>query len=418
MELKAAYKSTDAGPIPSEWESVEYGSSLSITSGMGFKKSEYVDNGVKLLRIDNVSYGRISWDTSAHLPFEYSRKFPNLALHQGDILLALNRPITNGRLKIARVSKEDLPSILYQRVGRIEFINELFEKGFTYHLLCKFVKKFVEESSVGSDQPFISTRALKQMCIPRPPSIQEQRSIGEALSDADALIESLEQLLTKKRLIKQGVMQELLTGKRRLPGFRAQWETKNLGDLGQFLKGNGVSKGDAQSGHLPCVRYGEIYTRHEDIIRGFYSRISREVALAATRLKRGDLLFAGSGETKEEIGKCIAFVDNLEAYAGGDIVILRTENCDPTFLGYYLNTDPIRFQKASKGQGDAVVHISASALATIQISTPILAEQTAIAQILNDIDAEIATLDAKVLKSRLIKQGMMQQLLTGKIRLI
>ena len=126
----------------------------------------------------------------------------------------------------------------------------------------------------------------------------------------------------------------------------------------------------------------------------------------------------GQVKTKGEIGKCVAVVTDLEAYAGGDIVILRAEESDPLFLGYYLNTEPINRQKASKGQGDAVVHISSGALADVDITVPSVPEQTAIAAILADMDVEIAVLAAKLTKTRQLKQGMMQELLTGRIRLV
>ena len=238
------------------------------------------------------------------------------------------------------------------------------------------------------------------------------------MSDTDALIDSLEQLLAKKRHLKQGTMQVLLTGAKRLPGFSGEWDIQNLGRLGTFLKGSGVSKDESHSGNLACVRYGEIYTRHDDYIKGFYSWISPQVARNATRLRCGDVLFAASGETKEEIGKCVAFVDDFEAYAGGDIVILRTEKADPLFLGYYLNTEPINRQKASRGQGDAIVHIGATALAGIEGVFPTLPEQEAIAAILADADEEIAALGERLAKTRHLKQGMMQELLTGRIRLV
>ena len=199
------------------------------------------------------------------------------------------------------------------------------------------------------------------------------------MSDADALIESLEQLLVKKRQLKQGTMQELLTGKKRLPGFSGEWEVKRLGTLGSFLKGSGVTKDEAQSGNLACVRYGEIYTRHNDYIKAFHSWISPDVAVTATRLKHGDILFAGSGETKEEIGKCAAFVSDLEAYAGGDIVILRPEHGDSLFLGYHLNTEPINRQKASKGQGRCRCAHQLKRPGGCVRRSPTVPEQTAIA---------------------------------------
>lgn len=266
--------------------------------------------------------------------------------------------------------------------------------------------------------PSLNQSILQDAVIPLPPTKAEQEAIAEALSDADAWIAALEQLIAKKRRIQEGAMQDLLTGKRRLPGFDGEWVVKTLGELGSFSKGSGVRKGEANSGTLPCVRYGEIYTLHNDFLRTFVSHISNEVANKAKRLKKGDILFAGSGETREEIGKCIAFLDDIEAYAGGDIVIFSPDGVDSKFLGYLLNTAEIADQKACKGQGDAVVHISAKALASIEIKVPNLSEQTAIATVLADMDAEIEALEVKLAKARQIKQSMMQELLTGRTRLI
>lgn len=254
--------------------------------------------------------------------------------------------------------------------------------------------------------------------FPLPPTKAEQEAIAEALSGADALIEGLESLIAKKRQIKQGAMQDLLSARRRLPGFNGEWQVKALGLLGAFAKGSGVKRADANSGSLPCVRYGELYTRHHHLIREYYSWISGAVASAACRLRKGDILFAGSGETKEEIGKCASVIGDSEAYAGGDIIVLRPIEDDPVFLGYYLNTPEIQMEKASRGQGDAVVHISAKALSDITLRLPRPREQAAIAAVLTDMDEEIAALEAKLAKARQIKQGMIQELLTGRIRLV
>lgn len=330
----------------------------------------------------------------------------------------------------ARVKGPGVVTGRYGTIGKVFFISENFwplnttlyvrdfhgnDPRFVSYLLRRIN---FEEHSGKTGVPGINRNDLHEVSVSLPSTKREQEAIAEALSDADALIESLEQLLTKKRHLKQGAMQELLTGKKRLPGFREPWHTKRLGDLGVFLKGRGVTKDQASSGNVPCVRYGELYTRHNDVVRIFYSWISPEVAATATQLRSGDILFAGSGETKEEIGKCAAFVSECEAYAGGDIVILRTYKEDPRFLGYYLNTEPIVRQKASLGQGDAVVHIGAVSLASIEGSFPQVREQTAIAAALIDLDEEIGALEAKLSKARLLKQGMMQELLTGRIRLV
>ena len=242
--------------------------------------------------------------------------------------------------------------------------------------------------------------------------LKGMKARGEVI-DADGLIHALEQLLTKKRQIKLGAMQELLTGKRRLPGFVKRWNEVKLRQLGNFLKGSGIKREEALSGDLPCVRYGEIYTTHSDYIRRFSSWISPAVASSATLLHQGDLLFAGSGETKVEIGKCVAFLEERPAYAGGDIVILRpTVDADSMYLGYLLNTPGAARQKASKGQGDAVVHISANSLGEVEVVLPEPSEQAAIAKVLFDIDGELADLEARLTKARALKQAMAQALLT------
>lgn len=195
----------------------------------------------------------------------------------------------------------------------------------------------------------------------------------------------------------------------------SDWEVKSLDEVGKFSKGSGVKKDESLSGDIPCIRYGEIYTKHSDYIKQFYSFISEEVSNTAKRLKKGDILFAGSGETKEEIGKSVAFINEFEAYAGGDIVILTNSNAEPLFLGYLLNAPFIQKQKASRGQGDAVVHISATQLGAIKIPLPpTKAEQTAIATALSDADALISSLEKLIAKKRMIKQGAMQQLLQPK----
>jgi type I restriction enzyme S subunit len=145
--------------------------------------------------------------------------------------------------------------------------------------------------------------------------------------------------------------------------------------------------------------------------------VSPQVASNSRPLRKGEILFAGSGETKEDIGKCIAYVEDVGAVAGGDIVILTPEGADSRFLGYLLNSPNVAKQKTSRAQGDAVVHISAANLASIVLDLPPLMEQEAIAEALSDADAAIESLDALIVKKRDVKQATMQQLLTGRTRL-
>lgn len=198
-----------------------------------------------------------------------------------------------------------------------------------------------------------------------------------------------------------------------------EWEVKALGEVGVFSKGLGVSRSESNSGALPCVRYGEIYTDYNDYIKEFRSFISEKVAAGAKLMSPGDILFAGSGETKEEIGKTVAFLGGVDrAYCGGDILILSpSRGYDSKFLGYVCNSQPIVAQKASRGQGDAVVHIRSGSLAEVVIPVPPRPEQEKIAEALSDVDALLAAMTKLIEKKHAIKQGAMQQLLTGKKRL-
>jgi len=196
------------------------------------------------------------------------------------------------------------------------------------------------------------------------------------------------------------------------------WDIKTLNDLGSFMKGKGIKRDDVTEDGLACIRYGELYTRYNNYVYSPASRIPESVALTTQPLKTGDLLFAGSGETAEEIGKCVAYLGEEEAYAGGDIVILRPMDQNSLFLGHLLNHAVVVEQKARYGQGDAVVHISARNLAMVKLPLPSKPdEQNAIAEALSDLDGLIGALEKLIAKKRAIKLATMQQLLTGKTRL-
>jgi type I restriction enzyme, S subunit len=198
----------------------------------------------------------------------------------------------------------------------------------------------------------------------------------------------------------------------------SDWEVKLLNKVGSFKKGKNIKKDSVLPDGLPCVRYGEIYTHHNDYIKRFNSYISRETAKASQRIKRGDLLFAGSGETAEEIGKCVAYLGDDEAYAGGDVIILSPEGHDSKYLGFLMNYRSVVAQKSQLGQGDAVVHIYPSNMGGMLIPLPPTeAEESAIATALSEADALIESLQKLIAKKRAIKQGAMQELLTGKRRL-
>lgn len=190
------------------------------------------------------------------------------------------------------------------------------------------------------------------------------------------------------------------------------WMVKRFDEFGRFFKGKGIKKDEVSLEGNPCVRYGELYTRYDNVIKETYSFISNVVAEESVKLKSGDILFAGSGETREDIGKS-AVILREDTFAGGDIVVFRPRGVDSVFLGFMSNSTPVSKQKAINGQGDAVVHIYSGGISKIKIPLPpTFTEQKAIATALSDADDLIANLDKLITKKKAIKQGVMQQLLS------
>lgn len=195
------------------------------------------------------------------------------------------------------------------------------------------------------------------------------------------------------------------------------WKNVRLSELGTFSKGSGIKRDEANSGSIPAIRYGEIYTAHNDYIKQFQSFISEKIAKEATLLKNGDLLFSCSGETKEDIGKCVAFVSNERAYAGGDIIILSpTVPCDSKYIGFLCNSSFVNKQRYSFAQGDSIVHISSESIGKIEIPFPPLNEQKKIAATLSVWDSAIEKMEKLIeakenefniaLKQNLIEEGI------------
>ena len=388
--------------------------------------SRYRPHGKPFVRNQNVGWGQLRLDNIVFIDESTHQEFVATEIQEGDVLLNITGASVGGSAVGSSIGRS---AVVDERVagGNINqhvCIIRLNQNQLNPHLLSQILLSRIGQNQIatfqaGSSRMGLNFSQVKSIRLRIPKSIKEQEAIAEVLRDADALVEELEKLIAKKRLLKQGMIQELLTGKRRLPGFSGKWKKKYLGDFGSFLKGSGIKKDESNNGSLPCIRYGELYTSHDNLIREFLSFINPDVAKSATELETGDILFAGSGETREEIGKCAAFIhEDIDAYAGGDIIIFRPDSVDSTFLGYLFNSEKVQVAKSSKGQGSPIVHISAAALAKIEVDLPEIDEQKAIACIFSEMDEEITAFERKLAKTRQIKQGMMQELLTGRIRLL
>ncbi len=417
-EAPVGYKRTKVGVIPKTWNAVLLGDLFVFKNGLN-KAKRFFGTGIPIVNYMDVFEcpGLRADDLSGRVNLS-AEEIKNFEVRLGDVFFTRTSE-TVEEIGVASVMLDDPCDTVFSgfvlrarpRDGRL---SDHYKK---YCFASRAVRSQIVSGATYTTRALTNGRSLSAVWIPVPPK-PEQRAIAEALSDVDRLLAALEALTARKQAIKQAAMQQLLTGKTRLPGFSGEWETKRLGEIGGFSKGRGIKREDVSDTGLPCIRYGELYTRYKDYILNPVSRIPPAVALEALPIKKGDLLFAGSGETAEEIGICAAYLGEEPAYAGGDIITLTPSRQNPIYLGHLMNHPTVATQKAHMGQGDAVVHISAGNLAQVKIDLPPLMEQTTIANILSDMDAEIAALERRRDKVRAVKQGMMQQLLTGQVRLI
>ena len=250
--------------------------------------------------------------------------------------------------------------------------------------------------------PYLNKTNCNSIRISLPP-IAEQEAIAEALSDADALVESLEQLLVKKRRLKQGAMQELLTGKKRLPGFSGEWEVKRLGDVAEIAMGQSPSSihYNSKGYGLPLIQGNADISDRKTIKRVFTTEVTK-------RGRRGDILMS----VRAPVGEVSRAV--FDVCLGRGVCAIRYPNA---YLYHALIAKEPTWSMLSKGS--TFDSVNSTDVKAFGIEMPKdQAEQTAIASIPSDMDAEITALEAKVAKARALKQGMMQELLTGRIRLV
>jgi len=415
--VKIDSQQTNIGTIPLDWTCNFLGKIADIKTGpfgSALHAKDYVISGVPIITVEHLGEFGIKHTDLPLVSKEDYKRLRSYKLHTGDIVFSRVGSVDRNAL----IAPSEDGWLFSGRLLRLRTNKSVFSRFLSYYFHFQPTIERIKSIAVGQTMPSLNTRLLKGVEVALPPP-NEQKAIAEALSDIDRLIVSTEKLIAKKKAIKQGLMQELLTGKCRLPGFTKKWVSVTLEELGRFKKGSGISRESANSGRLRAVRYGELYTLHEQYVTSYGTHISENIASGALLVKRGDILFAASGETKEEIGKCAAIVDEGEIYAGGDIIVFSPRiKTDPIFWGSLLNSPYVNKQKSEKGQGDAVVHIHATDLAKIRIVTPPLPEQEEIAKVFFAADKEILKLKTKLQKLKLIKSGMMSELLTGRIRLL
>ena len=294
-----------------------------------------------------------------------------------------------------------------------------------YYIQSKM--KMMAEKTQGTSIKGVTVEDIAQIEIKLPPR-EEQTSIAVALSDIDSLISSLQKLIEKKKAIKQGAIQELLTGKKRLPGFSGEWNEASFADLFDFLPTNVFTRDQmTDTGTIKNIHYGDILTKYGaclDISNTNVSYLSETVSAKryseSSYARSGDVIIADTAEDTT-VGKCIELVNVCGKVLSGQHTMLCRPKVSfaPKFLGYYMNADCFHNQMLPFITGIKVSSISKTNVSALRLKYPsLIEEQQEIAAVFSDMDDETEQLEKELTKYQQIKQGMMQELLTGRIRLV
>ncbi|EOW2423348.1 restriction endonuclease subunit S [Campylobacter upsaliensis] len=378
------------GEIPKHWE---------VTKFKYFYRSNM---GETILTQDLETDGIPVYSATEEDKFFGKIKNPVNILNVNDFVIPARGTI--GAIKIVKEKSTCTQTTIFSK--QFKDINPYY----VYYFLLgyrKFLFEFIQTAI-----PQITISQVNENPIILPP-LQEQKEIAEFL---DSKCEKIQNYIDKKQKLitllqekKQALINEAVTkglnpniesknsGIEYLGLIPHHWEVRRVATLGKFFKGSNISKNDLQNSGVSVVLYGDIYTKYEIKTKQFQSKIAESFAKDKTQILFGDLLFSGSGETKEDIGKCICYLGNEKAYVGGDVIVLRQMGQDSLFLSYVLNSDYIKYQKAVISKGEIIIHIYASNLRDLKIPLPPLHEQKEIAEFL---DSKVAQIDSVIEKTK------------------
>ena len=416
MEVIKGYKQTEIGVIPDDWNYKTINFLIKeLTDFVAAGSFESLRNNVQVYDFENYAlYVRlydirlgIGHDKQKYVD-EQSYRFLNKSNLYGDEILMANIGANVGEAFL--MPKTNMPATIAPNMIIIRSDEKkLISKYLFYYIVSNKGQKLLSELIAGSGHPKLNKTDLKKLNIIFPPSLKEQTAIANALSDTDTWINSLEQLLTKKRQIKQGAMQELLQPKE-------GWEVKTIKEVAKFRRGSfpqpyGLDKWYDDYNGMPFVQVYDV-DDNKRLKTDTKRKISEEGSKFSVFVEKGSVILTIQGS----IGRIA--ITQYDAYV--DRTLLIFESYTVKFNKYFFVTMiELLFEKEKeKAPGGIIKTITKEALSSFEITFPDFEEQIRIASILSDMDEEITQLETKLAKVKQIKQGMMQELLTGRIRLV
>jgi len=417
VELKPGYKTTEVGIIPDAWDVKQLGDCLAMRPSYGINAAAvpYSDRLPTYVRITDITEdGRFLPNPRVSVHSELSH---NYYLADGDIVFARTGASVG---KSYVYNPNDGPLVYAGFLIRVRPDQAKLLPAFAgAYVTTNGYWRWVRQMSMRSGQPGINGHEYSQLPIPCPP-LPEQRAIATASSDVDALLDGLNRLIAKKRDLKQAAMQQLLTGQTRLPGFHGEWEVKRLGELGTWKGGMTPSMRNPaywHNGDIPWISSG-------DVKSVLLTNTGFSITSAAVRLGTTTLVPAGSIVVVTRSGilrKYLPISMTVVPMAiNQDIkALVPATKFYAAFLLHTLIGHEEKILARCMKSGTTVESIEFRWLKAFTVSMPSsIAEQMAIAAVLSDMDAELSALEARRNKTRDLKQAMMQELLTGRIRLV
>ncbi|KYC73661.1 restriction endonuclease subunit S [Paenibacillus sp. MB22_1] len=403
------------------WKSVSLLDCGEILQGLTYRPDNVKPYGLLVLRSSNIQDEKLVFDDCVFVDCNVDEK---QYVRKGDIVICVRNGSSALIGKCALVDADYKATFgAFMSVFRGENSDYIFQV-----FRSTIVQKQIRSNSNATINQITKTD-FENIVIPVPSDASEQRAIAEALSDVDSYIALLEKLIAKKKAIKQGAMQELLTGKRRLPGFDGGWGEKPLGELFDFFGGFSASRAQLSTVGYSYLHYGDIHGTNRTFVDVCSDSSIPRLNTSLTKvsptalLQNGDVVFVDASEDDEGASRHVV-VRNIEGkpfISGLHTIIARakTGELDNLFKEFCFQTENIRSQFKYYAVGTKVTGVNKVSIAKINLYFPTSKEeQSAIAAILSDMDSEIEALTAKLHKAKLIKKGMMQELLTGRIRLV
>lgn len=426
VRLTENNKYTDLGSLPADWDIKSIGDfGPFVTSGSRGWAAYYSDRGSLFIRITNLSRECIYLDLSNVRYVSLKAGDSEAArteLKAGDVLISITADIGI----IGYVTQNiPTPSYINQHICLVRFSpDEICSKFVSYFLAGEQPQRAFTALTDAGAKAGLNLTTVRNLRFAVPPTLQEQEAVAEALSDADALIEGLESLIAKKRAIKQGAMQDLLTGKRRLPGFKGEWKHFLMPDVCWFQEGPGVRTHQFTTQGVKLLNGTNIIRGRLDLdsTSRFISEREANGPYSHFLAEADDIVIASSGITIDRFHEKVAIVTSQDLPLCMNTSTIRfkpnTGTLDRRFLFQFLMSSEFKRQIGGQATGSAQLNFGPSHVSKVELSLPAVDEQANVSNVLSIMDNEIAALESKLVKARHIKQGMMQELLTGRIRLI